>query len=146
MLALLCAMFNFAWGQANKSTTYTSNVTLSTTGGTSASTCKVVIDEQQYDGIKAGTGSVAGACQISVPAGTLYLHLHAAGWKGETVKLSVTKSGDTQALKTIDLTADAGVSGNSPFTLVGDAADYYSVIEFDRVLTEATNIIISATQ
>ena len=99
--------------------TYTSNVELTTTGGTSASTAKVIWKNAEYDAIKCGTGSVAGKCIVTIPANTQTLHFHAAGWNGETVKLNGT----------FDLVADAGVSGNSPFTLQNDpeTSDYFTL-------------------
>lgn len=101
--------------------TYTSNVELSADGGTSASGAKVVIDETQYDAIKAGTGSVQGACVVTIPAGTKTLHFHAAAWKGETVTLDVNGTSYT-------LTSDTGVSSTSPFTLANDpeTEDYFT--------------------
>ena len=104
---------------------YTSNVTLTTTGGTSANTAKVKVNGEatQYDAIKAGTGSVYGAVVVTVPAKTQALHLHAAAWKGETVTLNITGASPSS----LALTADDGMNSNSPFTLsnspIGQAFD-----------------------
>ena len=87
---MLITMPKIMMGQGDYSTNYTGNVTLSATGGTSASACKVVINNTQYNGIKAGTGSVYGAMKITVPGSTKYLHMHVAAWNGESVTLSVT--------------------------------------------------------
>lgn len=125
--------------------TYTSNVTLSTSGGTSASTCKVAISVVEYDGIKAGTGSVAGAWQVTVPANTTKLHLHLAGWNGENVTLSVTPSGYSND---IALTANSGISGSgSTYTFSGDPStdSYYKVITFADPLEEAVTLTFSAS-
>lgn len=125
--------------------TYTSNVTLSTDGGTSASTCKVVISNVEYDGIKAGTGSVAGAWQVTVPANTTKLHLHLAGWNGEKVTLSVTPSGYSND---IALTANSGISGSgSTYTFNGDPStdSYYKIITFAAPLEEAVTLTFSAS-
>ena len=129
-------------GSTDWSTVYTSNVTLTTTGGTSASTAKVKINGADYDAIKAGTGSVAGAMKITVPSGTTKLHIHAAGWKGESVKLDIT--GATANPSPIQLTSDVGVTGNSPFTLSGNASDYYKEITLSGITTETT-LIFTAT-
>ena len=135
------------WAQDDYSATYTSNVTLSTTGGTSASTAKVIVTgDTQYDALKAGTSKAAGAVKITAPSGTKYLHLHVAGWNGESVTLSV-KQGSTN-VTTITLTSDTGVSGNSPFTLSSTAkatTDYYKVITFATALTEDTEYTFTAT-
>lgn len=123
---------------------YTSNVTLSTTGGTSATTCKVVIGGKEYNGLKAGTGSVKGAVKITVPSGTTKLHLHFAAWKGENVSLSVSPSGYSSS---IALTANSGISSNSPFTFNGDpsTSSYYKTIEFSSALTANTELTFTAT-
>lgn len=133
-----------AWAQSDKSSDYTGNVTLSVDGGTSASVCEVTIGNTKYNGIKAGTGKAAGAVIITVPANTKYLHLHVAGWNNESVTLAVTPTGYSEG---ISLTADSGISGNSPFTFSGNAStsDYYKVITFSSALTEETAFTFTAT-
>ena len=107
---------------------------LTTTGGTSASAAKV----NNYDAIKAGTGSAAGAVAITVPAKTVKLYLHAAGWNKETVALDIT--GATTNPASLTLTADSGISSNSPFTLSGeiDADEYFFEIGLSGITTETT--------
>ncbi len=142
LTALLLLTRMSLWGQSDNSSTYTSNVTLSTTGGTSATNCKVVISNVQYDGIKAGTGSVAGAWKVTVPAGTQYLHLHVAAWKNDNVTLTVTPSG---LVSDIALTSNNGISSNSPFTFDGDPStnDYYKVLSFSN-LNQDTELTFTA--
>ena len=129
-------------GSTDWSTVYTSNVTLTTTGGTSATAAKVKINNVEYDAIKAGTGKVAGAMTITVPSGTTKLHIHAAGWNGESVTLVVT--GATASPSSIVLTADSGVANNSPFTLSGDASSYYTEITLSGI-TDETTLTFKAT-
>lgn len=147
LLAVLVSGINAAWGQTDKSAVYTSNVTLSTTGGTSASTAKVkVTGDTQYDAIKAGTGSVKGAVMITVPAGTKYLHLHAAAWNGETVNISLAPNGNLNA-SYLAITADAGIKNSTPFTLSSPTkapTDYYKVLTFKTALASNTNITFTA--
>ena len=103
-----------------------------------------VISNTSYDGIKAGTGKIAGAVQVTVPSGTKYLHLHAAAWNGENVTLGVAPSGYSED---IALTANSGISNNSPFTFSGDATsdDFYKVITFDSALESDTELTFTAT-
>ena len=129
-------------GQTDWSVVNTSNVTLSTTGGSNASTAVVVINKVEYDAIKAGTGKQAGAMKITVPSGTTKLHIHAAGWNGENVTLGVT--GATASPSSIVLTADSGVANNSPFTLSGDAASYYTEVTLSGI-TNDTILTFTAT-
>lgn len=133
-----------AWAQSDYSALYTSNVTLSTTGGTNASSCKVKIGETSYDGIKAGTGSVSGAVKITVPSGTKYLHMHIASWNNETVTLAVSPTGYSDD---ISLISNSGISGNSPFTFSGDptSSDYYKIFTFSSALTADTELTFTAS-
>ena len=132
------------WGQSDYSSDYTGNITLSTEGGANASTCVISISNTNYNGIKAGTSSKAGAVMISVPSGTKYLHIHAAAWNGTTCSLTVTPEGYSDA---IALTTNSGIANNSPFTFNGNAntSDYYKVITFSSALTSDTNLTFTAT-
>lgn len=137
------------WAQSDFSATYTSNVTLSTGGGTSASNAivKLSSDGTDFDALKAGTSKAAGAIRITVPSGTKYLHLHAAAWKGDNVTLSVSPNTNLSP-NSISLTADAGVSNNTPFTLSSPAnatTSYYKVITFTNALTSETNLTFTAS-
>ena len=131
-------------GQSDYSSDYTGNITLSTEGGANASACIINISNVDYNGIKAGTGSKAGAVMITVPSGTKYLHLHAAAWNNTTCFLTVTPEGYSDV---IALTANSGISNNSPFTFNGNAntSDYYKVITFSSALTSDTDLTFTAT-
>jgi len=131
-------------GPGDYSANYTGNITLSTSGGTQATACKIKINTIEYDGIKAGTNNNAGAVKIVVPSGTKYLHLHVAGWNNDSVTLSVSPTGYSN---NITLTSNSGISGNSPFTFSGDpfTSDYYKVITFADPLTQNTELTFTAT-
>ena len=115
---------------------YTSTITLSTTGGTSASAAKVVIDAVEYNAIKAGTSSKAGAVKLTVPSGATKLHVHMAGWNGESVKIKVTPTEKIDSTNPVSLTADSGVAGTTPFTLSGEGSDYYFAIDLKSITTD----------
>lgn len=115
------ATCNVTVSDIDYSIAYTSNVTLSIEGGTSASLAKVKINDTDYDAIKAGTGSAAGVCVVTIPAGTKTLHFHAMGWNKEIVTLS---AGDA----TFALTSDSGISGSgTTFTLTATAGSYFTL-------------------
>lgn len=120
------------------STIHTSNVTLTTAGGTSASAATV----NGYDAIKAGTGSIYGAVVITVPAGTTEIHLHAAAWNGKACSIDIT--GATASPSSLSLTADSGVKDSSPFTLSGDPEDYYFKVTLSSINSE-TPLTFTAT-
>lgn len=124
-------------GSTDWSTVYTSNVTM--TGGTNGSTCKVSIASTQYDGIKVGTSSLGGDMTITVPAHKTKLYVHAAAWKGVT-GLSLNITGATTAPTSISLTADDGISSNSPFTFSGDpsTSSYFFEISVPDSATATT--------
>lgn len=109
--------------------------------GNKAEACKV----NDFDGVKCGTGSEAGTWEITVPAGTERLHLHAAAWKDKACKLSVEGG---PANLTLQLKADDGFTQNSPFTLVGNIEDYYFVIDLTAAKTSQlkTAGVASATK
>ena len=144
-LALLTMMASTgtALGQSDYSSDYTGNITLSTAGGTNASDCVIAISGTNYAGIKAGTSSKVGAVVVTVPSGTKYLHIHAAAWNGTTASLAVTPDGYSE---NIALTANSGITNNSPFTFNGDpsTSDYYKVITFSDALTANTNLTFTA--
>lgn len=139
------------WEALDYNNTYTSGEgLLSTSGGTSASTCKVKIYNVEYDGIKAGTGNVSGAWKVTVPINTTKLHLHFASWSSDNVTLTVSPSDYSES---ISLTKNSGISGNSttyPWgTTNTDKApssdDHHKVITFEDPLEEAVTLTFTAT-
>ena len=124
MMLLLCALIA-------GSTAWAADVTL--IAGTNGSACKV----NNQDGIKVGTSKAGGDMSIKVPANTTKLILHAAAWKGVT-GLSLTISGATVDPSSIDLTADDGISNNSPFTLSGKEDDFKFEITLSGISSETS--------
>lgn len=125
-------------GGTDYSKVETSNVTL--TAGTNGSSAKV----NGCDAIKVGTSSKGGDMKITVPSGTKKLHLHAAAWKGVN-GLSLNITGATVSPTSISLTADNGISNNSPFTLAGEAKDFYFVIELSDINAETELTFTTST-
>lgn len=117
----------FALVVGGGSSAWAEDVTL--TAGTNGSTCTV----NNQEGIKVGTSKSGGDMSITVPANTTKLILHAAAWKGVS-GLSLNVSGATASPKSIALTADDGISNNSPFTLSGSESDF----EFEISLSDIT--------
>lgn len=121
MLMLLTISTNSVWGAETAATM---------TAGTNGSTCTV----NGKDGIKVGTSKAGGDMTITVPSGATTLHLYAAAWKGVT-GLSLNISGATTSPASIALTADDGISNNSPFTLSGTESNF----KFDITLSNITS-------
>lgn len=116
-------------------TTYTSNVTM--TAGDNSSKAKVIIGGTEYNAVKAGVKSGAGKLSIKIPAGTTKLHIHAAGWGGDSS--SFTIEGATVSDKTITPISDSGISGSgTTFTLTGDPTNYYKELTLTGVTAETT--------
>lgn len=116
-------------GATDYSVIETSNVTL--TAGTNGSDATV----NGKDAIKVGTGKAGGNMTVTVPAGTTKLHLHAAAWNGVN-GLSLDISGASVSPASIALTADSGIANNSPFTLAGNPADFYFVLELSDITAD----------
>lgn len=123
-------------GQSDYSTDYTGNITPA--AGTNAESCTVVISENNYGGIKAGTSKKGGGTiNITVPSGTKYLHLHIAAWNGDSsVSPSITPN-TYSSTTSISLTSDSGITGSgTTYTLAGTLSNYYKVITFTNALTQ----------
>ena len=131
------------WAQSDYSATYVSDAGFSSviTGSS------VTIGSTDYAAVKKGTSSSAGSLTISVPKDTKYLHLHAAGWNGESVTLSISPD-SYSSTKTIALTADGNIKGSGTTYDVDDskcATDYYKVITFTSALANNTSFTFTAT-
>ena len=121
----------------------TSNINLSSTGGSNANNCTVIIDGERVSGVKAGTGEKVGAVKLTIPEGTTVLHLHLGGWNNETTKVTVKRANSNIA--TLELKSDPGVSGNSPYTLTEtDASKFYHTISLSAVTTDV-ELTLTAT-
>ena len=146
-LLLLCTIVgvNSAWAQSDKSTVYTSNVTLPSSG-TNVSSCVVVINSNNYDGVKLGKSGTGASASFTAPAGTKYIHLHVAAWNTKSPGFTYTVgTGTAQTISGI--TSDSGIAGNSPFTFSGNpsSVNYYKVITLASALENATSITFSST-
>lgn len=115
-------------------TTYTSNTTF--TAVDNASDAKVNIDGKEYDAMKVGTSKKGGSMSVTVPAGTTKLHIHAVGWKDKSSTFAI--SGATVSPASLTLSSDNGIANNPPFTLVGDAKNYYYELSLSDITTETT--------
>lgn len=134
----------------NYSTMYTSNA--APVAGSNSDGASVVINKTSYDAIKCGTGKKAGVATVSVPSGTTKLHVHIAGWNGESGKTiditpaaNVSKVNNVTATSLTD-TADSGIHDSSPFTLEGTSnfsTSYYYVIDLTGI-NSATTITFTA--
>lgn len=132
-------------GGSDWSSTYTSNITLSTSGGNRATSAKVKITNTEYSAMKLGSNGNSGNFTISVPAGATKLYLFAAGWNGKTN--TITLSGANVSPYTAQtLTADSGVSGQSTtYTIAGTPSTYFFEFSFDSS-SSAQNITISCSE
>ena len=115
---------------------YTSNVTFKTVTNSYAE--KVVINSTNYDALRVSTSKAAGSGTFNVPAGTTKLHIHLAGWKGNTTAPSITTDVGTISNVPDSITADSGISNSSPYTLDGTASDYYYCLTLSNVTSQAT--------
>lgn len=108
--------------------------------GTNGSTATV----NNKEAIKVGAASKGGDMTITVPAGATKLTLYAAAWNGVSgLSLNITPAANVKETS-IKLTADSGISGNSPFTLSGEESSYKFDIELVDITSETTLIFTSS--
>ena len=95
------------------------------------------------DGVKVGTKSAAGTMTITVPAGAKILSFYAAAWKGEkNLSVSITPAANITPAS-ITLTADEGISNQSPFTLQGNESSYLFTFTL-KDITKSTTFTLTA--
>ena len=76
--------------------------------------------------LKLGTGSKVGDATLHVPAGTAKIGFYCVAWKGKTAQVKFSVGGTE--IKTINPAANAGATGNAPYTALNLAdSDYYEV-------------------
>ena len=142
LLFALVAGTGSLWAQKDMSAVHSSNVSFS--AGNNSSSCTV----NNNAGVKCGASKKSGEVTITVPAGTKYLHLHAAGWNNETVSLSVSPTTGVSPTS-ISLTYDSGISGTrTAFTLNSEinSTAFYKVITFSTPLANQTDYTISSSK
>ncbi len=111
------------------------------TAGTNGSACTV----NGVDGIKCGTSKAGGDMTITVGAGATKLSFYAAAWKGVTgLSLNLAADGVTISPASVSLTADDGISNNSPFTLAGSAEAFKFEVDLTGVSAETTIAVTSS--
>lgn len=121
-----------------------SEVDATMTAGTNGSTAKVVVGELEKDAIKVGTSSKGGDMTITVGAGAQYVKFYAAAWKGVT-GLSLNITGATVNPASVALTADDGMTSNSPFTLAGNEEDFLFTVYLSDISSETTITLTTST-
>lgn len=95
--------------------------------------------------VKVGTSNNAGTAIITVPAKANKLHFMAAAWANKACTMTLSAEGITLGETSFDLTADAGITGNSPFnTAEGDWTNYQYTVTLSGVTAE-TEITATAT-
>ena len=112
------------------------------TAGTNGSECTV----NDVAGIKCGTSKAGGDMTITVGAGATKLSFYAAAWNNVSgLSLNLAADGVTISPASVSLTADAGISNNSPFTLVGSAEAFKFEVELTGVTAETTIAVTAST-
>ena len=109
------------------------------TPGTNGSAAVVKVGTAENPAVKVGTGKKAGDMTISgIPATATKVTLHGAAWNGKTAVLTITATNATVDKTSVTLTADTGISNNSPFTLAGSEATYVVELNLTNVTGEVS--------
>ena len=111
------------------------------TPGTKAEAATVNGDEA----VKVGTSNNSGDMTIAIPKGAIMVSFYAAAWNAKAGSINLTIGSGTISSETLDLTADSGISGNSPFTLNGNAEDYKFTLNLSNVTSDTTLTLSSGT-
>lgn len=132
------------------SSTYSSNITLPTSG-TQASSCSISIGSTSYSGTKLGKSGGGGSASFTALKGTRYIHLHVAAWKDKSPGFTY-KVGSGTAQSISGITSNSGIANNSPFTWgTGNSdknpnsTDHYKVIDLGSALESDTSITFAST-
>lgn len=99
------------------------------------------------DAFKIGTSNAGGSVIITVPAATNRLRFYAVAWNNEagTLSLSTSPAADL-GVESLTLLADAGLVGNSPFSMsVLTPAAYVHEIAFEPLAKETQITLTSNT-
>lgn len=94
------------------------------TSGTNAQT-GTINGVQVNNMLKLGTSSLVGDATLNVPAGTAKLGFYCIAWKGKKASLKFSVNGTE--ITTITPAANAGATGNPPYTITLADSDYYEV-------------------
>lgn len=122
---------------------YTSNVELSTEGGTSVyNDGNVIIGDVEYPAIKMGTGSKSGEWFLTVPAGTTELSFYAVSWKGKACTLTI--EGAAADPIQLALTSNEGASNNGPYTIVPNAETEFYTLSLEGITADTQLTFSSA--
>lgn len=106
-----------------------------TSGGNAIQTA-VVNGVKVNNLLKLGAGSKVGDATIHIPAGTAKVSFYAMSWKDKPAQVKITMGGNSM---TINPPANAGVTGNPPYTitLAEDKSDYF---EIDVPVADAVDV------
>ncbi len=109
--------------------------------GTNGSACTV----NGNDGIKVGTSKKGGDMTITVGSGATSLSFYAAAWNGVSgLSLNLTMTVGSATTTSFALTADSGVSNNSPFKLSGTESSYLFTTDLSGVTSESVITLASS--
>ncbi|MBQ8499990.1 MAG: BACON domain-containing protein [Bacteroidales bacterium] len=92
------------------------------------------------DMLKLGTGSLTGDAVLHIPAGTKKVGFYLIAWKGKTA--TVKASVDGKEVASITPKANAGATGNPPYTITVTSDDYY---EIEVNASEAIDVKVETT-
>ena len=116
------------------------------TAGTNGSAVVVIVNDANKDAIKVGTSKLGGDMKVTVPSGATSLSFYAAAWKGVSgLSLNATLSIGTADTVSFALTADTGLTNNSPFTLAGSEANYFFTTNLSGITSECDITFATST-
>lgn len=129
-------------GDNSDTPVYTSNVTLPTTTSaiqTNAYGGKVKVDGVEYDCLKLGTGSAGGSYEVAIGVGKTKATFYAFAWNGDNNSPELVVSiSDPVSSSSVNLVANTGASGSSPYIIAAFESTALHTVTFDETVADAT--------
>lgn len=121
---------------------YATNVTCTTVSSAYTDGVATVNGVANVFTLKLGTSKLNGTAKVTLPAGSKKVSFYAVGWKGTSATLKFSVAGTQVGTQAIN--ANAGATGNAPYTMTVTDSDRYS-ISFDAALAADTEVTVETT-
>ena len=121
---------------------YTTNVTCTTVSSAYTDGVATVNGVADVFTLKLGTSKLNGTATVTIPAGATEVSFYAVGWKNTNATLQFSVGG--QVVGTQAIAANAGATGNPPYTMTVTDSDKYT-LPLGSALAADTEVTVETT-